>query len=252
MMKLHLLSATLFLFGSYASFAAINLDRTRIVFPESDKASSLTIENQSHALPYLALAWIEDGEGRKEDSHFMVLPPLQRIEPGTSSQVRVVKQPATRELPKDRETLFFFNLREVPPKSESPKDDRSVMQVAMQSRIKLFWRPDAIHKKPGEETEMRLAITLSGKTMTLHNPTPYFVTLAWLSNNGKTMLPGFDSLMIDPFATRTLTLSTAEGTGYTIGYIDDYGALRKVNLTCSGSTQCTLTPRKAGQHATSR
>lgn len=252
MMKSHLLAATLFLFGSCASYAAINLDRTRIVFPESDKASSLTIENQSKALPYLALAWIEDGEGRKEDSHFMVLPPVQRIEPGTSSQVRVVKQPVTRELPKDRETLFFFNLREVPPKSESQKDDRSVMQVAMQSRIKLFWRPDAIRKKPGEETEMQLAITLSSKTMTLRNPTPYFITLAWLSNNGKTMLPGFDSLMLAPLTTRTLTLSEPENSGYSIGYIDDYGALRKVDLACSGSSACTLTPRKVGQHATSR
>ena len=252
MMKSHLLAAILFLFGSCASFAAINLDRTRIVFPENDKASSLTIENQSHALPYLALAWIEDSEGRKENSHFMVLPPVQRIEPGTSSQVRVVKQLATRELPKDRETLFFFNLREVPPKSDSLNAERSVMQVAMQSRIKLFWRPEAIRKKAGENAEMRLAVTLSGKTLTIKNPTPYFITLAWLSNNGKTMLPGFDSLMISPFETSSLSLSEAEGSGYSIGYIDDYGALRKVNLTCSGSTQCTLTPRKAGQHATSR
>ncbi len=99
---------------------------------------------------------------------------------------------------------------------------------------------------------MQLSVTLSGKTMRLKNPTPYFITLAWLSNNGKTMMPGFDSLMISPFATSTLTLSETEGTGYSIGYIDDYGALRKVNLTCTGSTPCTLTPRKVGQNATSR
>lgn len=87
------------------------------------------------------------------------------------------------------------------------------MQVAMQSRIKLFWRPESIRKKAGEETEMQLSVTLSGKTMRLKNPTPYFITLAWLSNNGKTMMPGFDSLMISPFATSTLTLSETEGTG---------------------------------------
>ena len=182
----------------------------------------------------------------------MVLPPIQRIEPGASSQVRIVKQAATQQLPEDRETLFYFNLREVPPKSGSLKEERGVMQVAMQSRIKLFWRPDSIRKKSGEETEMQLSVTLSGKTMRLKNPTPYFITLAWLSNNGKTMMPGFDSLMISPFATSTLTLSETKGTGYSIGYIDDYGALRKVNLTCAGSTPCTLAPRKAGQNATSR
>lgn len=250
-MKLYRYLATLFLLGACATNAAINLDRTRIIFPEQDKASSLTIENQSKTLPYLALAWVEDSEARKEDSHFMVLPPIQRIEPGTSSQVRIVKQPATQQLPKDRETLFFFNLREVPPQSTSLKAERSVMQVAMQSRIKLFWRPQAIRKKPGENVELQLAVTLSGKSMTLRNPTPYFITLAWLSNNGKTMMPGFDSLMISPFASQTLALSEPEKRGYSIGYIDDYGALRKVDLACSGSTQCTLTPQKAELHATS-
>lgn len=252
MMKLKTFFTALCLCVSPLSNAAVNLDRTRIVFPENDKASSLTIENQSKSLPYLALAWVEDREGRKEDSHFMVLPPIQRIEPGTSSQVRIVKQPATQQLPNDRETLFFFNLREVPPKSENRKEERSVMQVAMQSRIKLFWRPETIRKKAGDNAEIRLTVTLSGRTMTLKNPTPYFTTLAWLSNNGKTMLPGFDSLMISPFETRTLTLSEPEESGYSIGYIDDYGALRKVDLACKGTAPCMLIPRKAGQHATSR
>lgn len=76
----------------------------------------------------------------------MALPPIQRIEAGSASQVRIVKQAATSQLPKDRESLFYFNLREVPPKSTSASDERSVMQVAMQSRIKLFWRPKAITK----------------------------------------------------------------------------------------------------------
>ncbi len=72
------------------------------------------------------------------------------------------------------------------------------MQVAMQSRIKLFWRPEAIRKKSGELTEMRMEITANAKRLTVHNPTPYYITLAWLSKNAKTMLPGFDSLMIAP------------------------------------------------------
>lgn len=179
-MKTYIYLAAFLFCGSSVSQAAINLDRTRIVFAKSDKASSLTIENQSKSLPYLALAWVEDRDGRKEDTHFMVLPPIQRIEPGSSSQVRIVKQAATQQLPEDRETLFYFNLREVPPKSGNLKEERSVMQVAMQSRIKLFWRPESIRKKSGEETEMQLSVTLSGKTMRLKNPTPYFITLAWL------------------------------------------------------------------------
>ncbi len=105
------------------------------------------------------------------------------------------------------------------------------MQVAMQSRIKLFWRPEAISKKSGELTEMRMEISANADGLTVHNPTPYYITLAWLSKNAKTMLPGFDSLMIAPFATATASTGDYHGSYYSIGYIDDYGALKK--STCS-------------------
>ncbi|WP_165466835.1 fimbrial biogenesis chaperone [Enterobacter cloacae] len=229
---------------AFSTHAAINLDRTRIVFPESDKATSLKLDNQSKALPYLALSWIENEKGQKEDTHFMALPPIQRIEAGSSTQVRIVKQAATRQLPKDRESLFYFNLREVPPKSVSASEERSVMQVAMQSRIKLLWRPKAITKKSGEQVEMRMEISANTNGLTIHNPTPYYITLAWLSKNAKTMLPGFDSLMLAPFATATTSTGDYHGNYYSIGYIDDYGALKKLDVQCAGTAQCRLTERK--------
>lgn len=238
-------SLCLLLLGTaFTTHAAINLDRTRIVFPESDKASSLKVDNQSKSLPYLALSWIEDEKGRKEDTYFMALPPIQRLEAGSASQVRIVKQAATSQLPKDRESLFYFNLREVPPKSSGASDERSVMQIAMQSRIKLFWRPKAITKKPGELVEMRMEITANAKGLIVHNPTPYYITLAWLSKNAKTMLPGFDSLMIAPFSTAKTSTGDYHGNYYSIGYIDDYGALKKVDVQCAGTAQCKLTERK--------
>ena len=126
------------------------------------------------------------------------------------------------------------------------------MQVAMQSRIKLFWRPEAIRKKSGELTEMRMEITANAKGLTVHNPTPYYITLAWLSKNAKTMLPGFDSLMIAPFATATASTGDYHGSYYSIGYIDDYGALKKVDVQCTGMAQCKLTERKIDKDAKAR
>lgn len=51
---------------AFTTHAAINLDRTRIVFPESDKASSLKVDNQSKALPYLALSGLKMKRGKKK------------------------------------------------------------------------------------------------------------------------------------------------------------------------------------------
>lgn len=63
--------------------------------------------------------------------------------------------PAAASLPKDRETLFYFNVREIPPKS----DKENVLQVALQSRLKLFYRPESIKKKANDRSEEKITVT---------------------------------------------------------------------------------------------
>jgi P pilus assembly chaperone PapD len=50
--------------------------------------------------------------------------------------MRINAMPDAAMLPQDREH-FYFNVREVPPKSERP----NVMQLALHTKIKLFYRP---------------------------------------------------------------------------------------------------------------
>lgn len=170
--------------------AAVQPDRTRIVFNANDKATSLRIENQSDKLPYLAYSWIENEKGEKSDALLVALPPIQRLEPKATSQVRVVKQASTTQLPGDRETLFFYNMREIPPAPDK-SSDHAILQVAIQSRIKLFWRPAALRKKAGEKVELQLQVSQQGNQLTLKNPTAYYLTIAYLGRNEKGVLPGF-------------------------------------------------------------
>ncbi len=156
--------------------AAVQPDRTRIVFNANDKATSLRIENQSDKLPYLAYSWIENEKGEKSDALLVALPPIQRMEPKATSQVRVVKQASTTQLPGDRETLFFYNMREIPPAPDK-SSDHAILQVAIQSRIKLFWRPAALRKKAGEKVELQLQVSQQGNQLTLKNPTAYYLTI---------------------------------------------------------------------------
>ena len=114
--------------------AAVQPDRTRIVFNANDKATSPRIENQSDKLPYLAYSWIENEKGEKSDALLVALPPIQRLEPKATSQVRVVKQASTTQLPGDRETLFFYNMREIPPlwiKAATMRYFRSLFKVVL-------------------------------------------------------------------------------------------------------------------------
>ena len=125
--------------SSYVN-AAISLDRTRAIINGDDKSISLSISNENKNQPYLAQAWIEDRQGKKISSPLIVLPPVQRVEPGAKSQVKIQASPALAQLPQDRESLFYFNLREIPPRSKTP----NTLQIALQTRIKLFYRPKAI------------------------------------------------------------------------------------------------------------
>lgn len=75
-------TAAIVVLCSLSATAAVSLDRTRIIVEAKTPSVSLTIANESHQLPYLAQGWIEDQQGRKINSPFTVLPPVQRIEAG--------------------------------------------------------------------------------------------------------------------------------------------------------------------------
>ncbi len=52
---------------------------------------------------------------------------------------------ASSVLPKDRESVFWFNVLEVPPKPDAATvANQSLLQLAFRTRIKLFYRPEAL------------------------------------------------------------------------------------------------------------
>lgn len=73
--------------------AAIALDRTRAIFPGSEKSISLNITNDSTSMPYLAQGWIEDEQGKKISGPLVVVPPLQRLEAKSKSVMRINAMP---------------------------------------------------------------------------------------------------------------------------------------------------------------
>jgi len=220
--------------------AAVGLDRTRVIFDGGKDATSVNITNNNTQLPYLAQGWIEDEAGKKITSPLIVLPPVQRLEPGKQSQLKVQALPAAKSLPQDRETVFYFNLREIPPRS----DKANTLQIALQTRIKLFYRPQAITPSQQDLSnpwQQKLTLTLAGERYQVNNPTPYYVTLvdARSTKDGKTV-PGFEPLMVPPKGALTLGPTAKElGTTPHLAYVNDYGGRPLLAFTCTGST-CTV------------
>jgi P pilus assembly chaperone PapD len=226
--------------------AAIALDRTRAIFNGADKSLSLSVSNQNQELPYLAQAWIEDASGNKVESPLTALPPLQRIEPGVKSQVKIQAVGGENLLAQDRETLFYFNLREIPPKASKP----NTLQIALQTRIKLFYRPQAIAITRAGQTnpyQKQLTLTRRGDHYVVNNPTPYYVTLAGArSHQQGESITGFTPIMVPPKGSATLGgNANALGSSPVLTYINDYGGRPTLTFGCDGMT-CSVKSSKAG------
>lgn len=224
--------------------AAIALDRTRIIFDGGNKSMSLSISNKNKELPYLAQGWVEDAEGRKIESPLILLPPLQRVEPLAKSQIKIQSLPAINLLSQDKETLFYFNLREIPPRSNKP----NTLQIALQTRIKLFYRPQALMRNSSEMINVykeKITLTRDNGKYRINNTSPYFFTVA-AAGAGNKDLNEVKPIMIAPQSSAVLPVSVEKmGNTPEITFINDYGGRPKLIFHCSG-TDCRIGEYKEG------
>lgn len=233
--------------GIQPAQAAIALDRTRVIFNGTDKSISLSVGNDNKQLPYLAQGWIEDAQGNKISSPLAVLPPVQRIEPGAKSQIKIQALPAIAQLPQDRESVFYFNLREIPPRS----DGGNTLQIALQTRIKLFYRPKSIVQTATELAnpwQEKVTLTRMGDKYQVNNPTPYYVTIVDAgSRKGAESIKGFEPLMVAPKSSGNLNINANTlGNSPVLTYVNDYGGRPALAFNCISSS-CLVVPETRGQ-----
>ncbi|MGV2937147.1 molecular chaperone [Providencia sp. AGC89] len=229
------LGLSLVFVGMQFASAAINIDRTRIIFPGKDKSISLVINNQSKTMPYLAQSWMEDEKGNKVSEPFTVLPPMQRVEPNAKNQIKIIKTEGVDLLPQDRESLFYLNVREIPPVA----DKENIVQIAIQSRLKMFYRPPQIENNSDKVWAKELKYIHKGNQLLIENPTKYYVTLGYLSNNNRNNFPGFESVMVAPLSKERVVVPSEGFTQLYTGYMDDYGGMKMLTYRCVAST-CQL------------
>lgn len=209
---------------------------TRVIFPAQDGEVTVRLTNDN-TTPALIEAWIDSGDAHstpdKVDTPFLITPPLFRMDAHKDQSLRILYTQGKRPLPIDRESLFWLNVLEIPPK---PTGQRAVgknyLQLAIRSRLKLFYRPanlagDPI-KAPSEVTWKAVADG-SGYALEVRNPTPYHVTIIKLSLDVGGRQYVADTGMVDPFGTLRLQvkdLRQAPAAGTTIAYdiVNDFGA----------------------------
>lgn len=217
--------------------ASVVIGGTRVVYPAQDKEVTVKLTNEG-TTPALVQVWLDDGDEKSTPDTakvpFTVAPPIFRIDPKQGQAVRVVytKEP----LPTDKESLFWVNVLEVPPKSGD--DGKNRLQFAFRTRIKLFFRPKGLPGEAGNAADQltwKLIAGANGKGVQVQatNPTPYYVSFAHVGLKvGERSIEG-EGGMVAPGKTASFPLpdlKTMPGAGAQAEFttINDYGALNKV------------------------
>lgn len=214
--------------STFPAAAGVVIVGTRIIFEAKDKDRTIQLNNQDDA-PAMIQAWIDAGDADAKASEirvpFVLTPPLARIEPRQGQSLRLLHTPqAMPELPTDRESVFYFNVLEIPPRREAALDE-NLLQLAVRSRIKLFYRPVSLEGKPREAAaslRWRTGRDADGHYLEAHNPSRYHVSLATASVGGATVTePG----MIAPGSALRMAVDRAPAGGQAVQFdwIDDFG-----------------------------
>jgi chaperone protein EcpD len=215
--------------------ASVVITGTRVVFNAAQGETTVRLTNEN-SRPALVEAWIDDGDvnSTPDTAHtpFLITPPLFRMDPNKDQSLRILFVPGAKPLPTDRESVFWLNVLEIPPKPTAAEQaGKNYLQFAIRSRIKLFYRPD---KLPGEALTAPTKLTFKatagqGTALEVHNPTPYYITITSLSLGANAKpIEGTDG-MVAPFGDLRLPLkgivqAPAPGTPVVFTTINDFGA----------------------------
>lgn len=160
------------------SQAALTINTTRVIYEGDRRSVSLVAANPSKDL-FAVQSWVNThADDTTTTVPFVVSPPLFRLDPGKQQQIQISGLP--NDLPADRESLFYFNLQEIPTLDDSQEN---VLAIALRTRIKLFYRPKSLKGSPAHVQDGLTwsIVEYQGKPrLAVDNPTPWHVTFSTL------------------------------------------------------------------------
>lgn len=235
-LRKQLILVSLLALGCSHAIAGVVITGTRLIYPADQKEITVKLNNNG-TQPALTQSWIDTGSVESTPTSskapFLLSPPVARIDPTKGQSLRVLFTGAP--LAQDKESVFWLNVLEIPPKPEGTGEDLNTLQMAFRSRIKLFYRPKGL---PGSSTEAieqvqwRLAPAPDGEGRALQafNPSAFYVSLIQLDLVMGTQRARSEDGMIAPGETRQFLLPTLKskpvaGAEVEFNAINDYGAL---------------------------
>lgn len=155
--------------ASQSALASLAADQTRYIFRGDKDALTITVTNNDKERTFGGQAWVDNLVEKDTRPTFVVTPSFFKVKPQGQQTLRIIM--ASDHLPKDKESVYWLNLQDIPPALKG-----SGIAIALRTKLKLFYRPEALLKdRKGAEEGISLQVRPDGRTM-LVNTTPYIRT----------------------------------------------------------------------------
>lgn len=132
-------------------------------------------------------------------------------------------------LPKDKESLFWVNVQEIP---KAPKEGTNSLAIALHTQVKMIYRPESL-KEGREDAEKNIKIIHEGGNTILYNNSPYYFAVINVKQNGHDVKLSEETknkiAAFAPFEKVSLG-SKLSGKDISIVSFDDYGVDREYKL----------------------
>ncbi|MEQ5091649.1 fimbrial chaperone [Providencia rettgeri] len=170
MNKLNKLISIFFILYFHHAVAEFTIDGTRFIYEEGKKNISFSVTNKS-SKAYGGQIWI-DNDSATDTVYMVSTPPFFKLNAEDKQIVRIIKTES--DLPIDRESLFWVNIQEIPPKENVIEGN--FLFVAINTKLKLFYRPNSLIKGR-KNAENKIETIHLDDGFYLNNPTPYYFTV---------------------------------------------------------------------------
>ncbi|ELX8379435.1 molecular chaperone [Providencia vermicola] len=217
MFKIVISAVVAFFLMMTQAYASVVLGGTRVIYDANSKEASISVRNNDKR-PYLIQSWIDNFEGQNQAKlPFVITPPLFRIEPESTNSLRIVY--TGKDLPEDRESIFWLNVKSIPPTDPKAKNN---LTISINNRIKLIYRPKSLFNSDAENAYKKVTFERNGNMLVGKNPTPYYVSFSDLQVGNKSIN---EPAMLPPMGEQSWNISGAQGNKVMWKAVSDAGAI---------------------------
>jgi fimbrial chaperone protein/chaperone protein EcpD len=166
--------------ASFPSTASVVISGTRVIYKLAEQEQTVRLSNDGKQAS-LVQVWVDDGDIKADPNTaiapFLVSPPISRIDPAKGQSIRLIY--TGEPVRQDVESLYYFNVLDVPPKPSAEQEAGQLLQFAFRTRIKLFLRPGGLEGSASEaaaKVSWKIERHNGEWEVTASNPTPYHVS----------------------------------------------------------------------------